>query len=273
MVKPVIGITPDFNPGNRADMGGKEPTYFLRARYLQAIQDAGGVPMVLPLIRGLSQQKFLLQRLDGLLVTGSGSDLAPELYGEKQRYAFRRMSEERAQLELGLSKLAFRQGLPTLGICGGMQSMIVALGGTLIQDIPSQVGTTIQHRPTTSATKTAHRINIQPHSLLRRIAKKSSLPVNSSHHQSIKSLPSSLQVTAVAPDGVIEAIEASHHPFWLGVQWHPEYLYMKDAIQMRLFVALIKAAKIFSTRRRHGEVDLPAPNVESRNRKLQMPKA
>jgi putative glutamine amidotransferase len=249
MVKPIIGITPDFNPGNREDMGGKEPTYFLRARYLQAVQDAGGVPMVLPLVRGLTQQEFLLQRLDGLLVTGSGSDLAPELYGERQRYPFRRMSEERAQLELGLSKLAFRHALPTLGICGGMQSMNVALGGTLIQDIPSQLATKIQHRPKKSATKTAHLIHIEPSSLLRRIAKRSSIAVNSSHHQSVKSVPSSFQATAVAPDGVIEAIEASTHPFWLGVQWHPEYLYRQDAIQKRIFFALIKAAKQFAARR------------------------
>jgi len=249
MVKPIIGITPDFNPGNREDMGGEEPTYFLRARYLQAIQDAGGVPMILPLVRGLTKQKFLLQQLDGLLVTGSGLDLAPEVYGERQRYPFRLMSEERAQLELGLSKLAFIHGLPTLGICGGMQSMNVAMGGTLIQDIPSQLTTKIQHRPTKSATKTAHQIHIEPKSLLRRIAKRPNIPVNSSHHQSVKSVPSSFQVTAVAPDGVIEALEASTHPFWLGVQWHPEYLYRQDAIQKGLFSALIKAARQFVTRR------------------------
>ena len=249
MVKPIIGITPDFNPGNREDMGGKEPTYFLRARYLRAIQDVGGVPLILPLVRGLTKQEFLLQRLDGLLVTGSGSDLAPSMYGERQQYPFRRMSEERAQLELGLSKLAFRHGLPTLGICGGMQSMTVALGGTLIQDISSQLATKIQHQPTKSATKTAHLVHIERNSLLRRIAKRSSIPVNSSHHQSVKAVPSSFQVTAVAPDGVIEAIEASTHPFWLGVQWHPEYLYRQDAIQKRLFFALIKAARQLSARR------------------------
>jgi putative glutamine amidotransferase len=249
MVKPIIGITPDYNPGNREDMGGTEPTYFLRARYLQAIQDAGGIPIVLPLVRGLTKQEFLLHRLDGLLVTGSGSDLAPELYGERQRHPFRRMSEERAQLELGLSKLAFRHGLPTLGICGGMQSMNVALGGTLIQDIPSQMATKIQHRPSKSATKTAHLIRIEPNSLLRRIAKMPSIQVNSSHHQSVKSVPASFQVSAVAPDGVIEAIEASTHPFWLGVQWHPEYLYRQNVVQKRVFSALIKAARQFATRR------------------------
>ena len=126
-------------------MGGKEPTYFLRARYLQAIQEAGGVPLVLPLVQGRAQQTFLMQRLDGLLVTGSGSDLAPQFYGERQQYPFQRMSDERAQLELGLSKIAFEHHVPTFGICGGMQSMNVALGGRLIQDIPGQIPTKIQH--------------------------------------------------------------------------------------------------------------------------------
>jgi len=107
----------------------------------------------------------------------------------------------------------------------------------------------IQHRPQKSATKTVHLIHIEPNSLLRRIARKSSIPVNSSHHQSVKSVPSSFQVTALASDGVIEAIEASTHPFWLGVQWHPEYLYRQDAIQKRIFFALIKAARQFAIRR------------------------
>ncbi|MDH5564316.1 MAG: gamma-glutamyl-gamma-aminobutyrate hydrolase family protein [Nitrospirota bacterium] len=240
--KPVIGVTPDFNAGNRTDMGGKEPTYFLRARYLQAIQEAGGVPLILPLLRDPAQHTFLLQRVDGLLVTGSGSDLAPRLYGERQRYPFQQMSEERAQLELGLSKLAFKYQVPTLGICGGMQSMNVALGGTLIQDIPSQIVSKIQHAPKKSATKTAHLVHIEPKTLLRTIIKKSSMPVNSSHHQSVNAIPPSCHVSAMAPDGVIEAIESSGHPFWLGVQWHPEFLYRQDGLQQRLFLSFIKAA-------------------------------
>lgn len=242
MGKPIIGVTPDFNAGNRKDMGGKEPTYFLRARYLQAIQEAGGVPLVLPLVSTRSQQTYLLQRLDGLLVTGSGSDLSPRYYGESQRYPFQPMSEERACLELGLSKLAFEHQVPTLGICGGMQSMNVALGGTLIQDIPSQVNTRIQHQQKKSAEYTAHSIQVEPKTLLRRIVKKSSISVNSSHHQSVKDIPHTFQISAVAPDGVVEAIESSGHPFWLGVQWHPEFLYRKDVLQNRLFLAFIKAA-------------------------------
>ena len=244
--KPVIGVTPDFNAGNRKDMGGKEPTYFLRARYLQAIQEAGGVPLVLPLVSNRTQQNFLLQRLDGLVVTGSGSDLAPQHYGESQQYPFQQMSEERARLELGLSQLAFEHQVPTLGICGGMQSMNVALGGTLIQDISAQFSTKIQHLQKRSAENTTHLIHIEPKTLLRRIIKKSSISVNSSHHQSVKAIPRSLHISAVAPDGVIEAIESSRHPFWLGVQWHPEFLYRKDVLQNRLFSAFIKAAREYA---------------------------
>ena len=95
----------------------------------------------------------------------------------------------------------------------------------------------------------SHLVNIEPNSLLQRIAKRLSIAVNSSHHQSIKSVPSSFQVTGVAPDGVIEAIEASRHPFWLGVQWHPEFLYRQDAIQKRLFTALIQSARQFAASR------------------------
>ena len=249
MRKPIIGVTPDFNPGTRKDMGGKEPTYFLRARYLQAIQETGGVPIVLPLVRGQGHHQQLLEGLDGLLVTGSGWDLAPELYGERQRYPFQRMSEERAQLELGLSQLAFSLKVPTLGICGGMQSMNVALGGTLIQDIPSQFQTKLQHSPKKSATKMAHAIRIEPKSWLHRLAKKQTIQVNSSHHQSVKAVPSTLQVTAVSSDGVIEAFESASHPFWVGVQWHPEFLYRKYPIQKRLFSAFVRAAKRFNSQK------------------------
>lgn len=246
MGSPVIGVTPDFNAGKRKDMGGKEPTYFLRARYIQAIQEAGGVPLVLPLVISRKEQTFLLQQLDGLLVTGSGSDLAPHFYGESKQYPFQQMSEERARLELGLSKLAFQHQVPTLGICGGMQSMNVALGGNLIQDIPTQIATKIQHLQKKSAEYTAHHVRIEPKTLLRRIFKKPMIPVNSSHHQSVKSIPRSFQISALAPDGVIEAIEAVNHPFWLGVQWHPEFLYRKDVLQKRLFSAFIKAARHYA---------------------------
>ena len=159
-MKPIIGVTPDFNPGDRQDMGGKEPTYFLRARYTQAIEDAGGIPFILPLMPDVGAWRRIISQVDGLLITGSGADLAPENYGQKQRYKFKCMSTERTTLELGVSKVAHKADVPMLGICGGMQSIAVALGGTLFQDINSQIKNSIPHQPICSATKMAHSIQI-----------------------------------------------------------------------------------------------------------------
>ncbi len=253
MNKPIIGVTPDFNAGDRTDMGGKEPTYFLRARYMKAIENAGGIPVVLPLLSNKDSWRQVVAHVHGLLVTGSGSDLAPEFYGERQRHKFARMSRERATMELGVAKAAYRADVPTLGICGGMQSINVALGGTLYQDIPAQLKTPIDHLPAYSATNTTHAIHIAPGSLLRRIAGKARVDVNSSHHQSVKTVAPNLLRTAVAPDGVIEAIEAPDRTFILGVQWHPEFLYDRDPIQRRLFSALIRAARAFAGGRKRRE--------------------
>ncbi len=246
MKKPIIGVTPDFNAGNRKDMGGKEPTYFLRARYIRAVEDAGGLPVVLPLLSNRVAWRQMVAHVHGLLVTGSGSDLAPEFYGERQRHKFARMSRERATMELGIVKVAYRADVPMLGICGGMQSINVALGGTLYQDIAAQLDTPLDHLPTRSATQTTHAVQIVRGCLLRRIAGKARVEVNSSHHQSVKKVAPNLLLTAVAPDGVIEAIEAPARSFFLGVQWHPEFLYDRDPIQRRLFSALIRAARTFA---------------------------
>ncbi len=241
--KPIIGVTPDFNAGDRGDMGGKEPTYFLRARYLKAIEDAGGIPFILPLLSNKAEWRRMVAHVHGLLVTGSGSDLAPELYGERQRHRFTRMSGERAAMELGVAKTAYRADVPLLGICGGMQSVNVALGGTLYQDIHAQLNTPIEHLPTHAATRTAHAVHVAPRSLLRRVTGKARIEVNSSHHQAVKAVAPALMQTAVAPDGVIEAIEAPDRSFFLGVQWHPEFLHDRDPVQRRLFSALIRAAR------------------------------
>ena len=252
MKKPIIGVTPDFNAGNRKDMGGKEPTYFLRARYMKAIEDAGGIPVVLPLLSDGAALRQMVAHVHGLLVTGSGSDLAPEFYGERQRHKFARMSCERATMELGIAKVAYRADVPMLGICGGMQSLNVALGGTLYQDIAAQLKTPIDHLPAYSATKMTHTVQITSGSLLHRIIRKARVEVNSSHHQSVKKVAPNLLQTAVAPDGVIEAIEAPDRSFCLGVQWHPEFLYDRDPIQRRLFSSLIRAARTLTDGQKRG---------------------
>ena len=242
-MKPLIGVTPDFNAGDRKEWGGREPTYFLRARYVRAIEDLGGIPIVLPLVADLDARRRLLTHIDGLLLTGSGPDLAPELYGERQQYKFHVMSQRRATFELEMAQLARAADLPLLGICGGMQALNVAFGGSLYQDIGAQQSQPLQHRQSASATQLSHAVKIAPKSLLHRIVKTVSLRVNSSHHQSVKEVAPSLTASAVAPDGIIEAIESPSQRFLLGVQWHPEFLFDRHQRHRLLFEAFLKAAQ------------------------------
>lgn len=243
MMKPVIGVTPDFNAGDRKDMGGSEPTYFLRARYIRAIEEVGGVPLVLPLVAAAADRRRLLDSVDGILLTGSGPDLPPGLYGEKQRYKFSLVSERRADFELEMVRQARRRDLPLLGICGGMQTVNVACGGSLFQDIPAQLPRAMDHRQKTKAVSVSHVVTVLPKSLLKQIIGKQTLMVNSSHHQSVKAVAPSLIASAVAPDGIIEAIESPTHRFLLAIQWHPEFLFDRHMAHRRLFEALLRAAR------------------------------
>lgn len=241
-MKPVIGVTPDFNAGDRKDMGGREPTYFLRARYIRAVEELGGIPLILPLVTESSARRRLLDRVDGLLLTGSGPDLPPNLYGERQRYKFPLVSERRANFELELVLQARKRDLPLLGICGGMQTVNVACGGSLYQDIPAQVPGALDHRQKPKAIHVAHPVTVTPKSLLSKVVGRRRLMVNSSHHQSVKTVAPSLCASAMAPDGIIEAIESPAHRFLLAIQWHPEFLFERHVIHRRLFEALLRAA-------------------------------
>ena len=120
--------------------------------------------------------------------------------------------------------------------------MNVACGGTLYQDLPAQVDDVLQHRQPTPAVKVSHSITIAPGSLLDRIVKRTRMKVNSSHHQSVKTVGRSLVASATAPDGIVEAIEHPRHPFFLGLQWHPEFLFERHLLHRRLFQMFLRAA-------------------------------
>src|SRR6476646_9146464 len=214
-MKPIIGVTPDFNAGDRKEWGGREPTYFLRARYIRAIEELGGVPL----------------------------DLPPSLYGERQRYPFEIVSERRASFELDAVHLAKQADVPLLAICGGMQAMNVACGGSLFQDIPSQISKPLQHRQEIPAIHLSHTVTVTPGSLLRRIVRSVSMRVNSSHHPSVNAVAPSLVASALAPDGIVEAIESPTNRFFLGIQWHPEFLFDRHPLHRRLFEAFLRAAR------------------------------
>lgn len=186
---------------------------------------------------------MVLDRIDGLLLTGSGPDIPPSLYHERQKYRFPLVHPLRTQFEISLCRLALKEKKPILGICGGTQLFNVALKGSLIQDIPSEVHSSLFHRQKGKYEKTSHWVDITPGSLLHEIFKKKRIQVNSFHHQSVKNPGKDLKINAVSPDGVIEGIECPDHPFALGVQWHPECLFKTDIYSRKLFQAFIKSAQ------------------------------
>jgi len=241
-MKPLIGVTPDLDPGDRDKRKRGEPMYFLRARYVRAIEDLGGIPVILPLAADRSVMRRLLDGVQGLLLTGSGPDLPPKLYGERQRYDYRLVSRQRYEFEMAVARLAAEADVPVLGICGGMQLLNVAFGGSLVQDIDSQLPAALQHRALGPATRFAHNVRVRDRTQLRRIVGQAEVRVNSSHHQAVKKVAPTFIASATASDGVIEAIEAPRRRFLLGVQWHPEFLYQHDEIQRRLFRAFLRAA-------------------------------
>src|SRR5256712_13349971 len=140
MRKPVIGIAPDFNPGAGKGGSESEATIFIRNRYVTAIEAAGGIPVILPVITGQAHSSAILDRLDGLVLTGSGPDIDPRRYGERKRFPFKVMSQERTDSEIALVTEARRRGPPGLGVCGGPRPIKAALGGTPVADNDPQGG-------------------------------------------------------------------------------------------------------------------------------------
>ena len=165
---------------------------------------------------------WVLEHCHGLVITGGNFDIHPSLYGQDVDARIDRVDTGRTALELALAKEAITHDFPVLGICGGMQAMAVAAGGTLYQDIRTQIPGAMEHEQTTSPTEPWHPITIDP-GLIRKAFGCSILRVNSTHHQAVND-PGSFVVTARAPDGVIEAIEHPANRCCVGVQWHPELI-------------------------------------------------
>jgi putative glutamine amidotransferase len=239
---PLIGITADLSglPANGTNVV-QEPTLLLSQRYYRALQEVDGIPFVLPPVASRGTLRKILQCLDGIVISGGNFDIHPNYYGEKPINALGAIKKERTEFELELVDLALNQDLPLLGICGGAQAINVTLGGSLYQDIATQVPDAHKHELRKDSGR--HPIKIHSGTLLRKIVQKQTLEVNTTHHQAVKKVGKGLVVNATAEDGLIEGIESPNHRFVLGVQWHPEALAVKDHYQRRIFSSFISASK------------------------------
>jgi len=235
MTRPVIGITLDSEePGGYSNL----PWYALRENYADAVAAAGGLPLPLP--HEPEQAEAYLNLIDGLVVTGGAFDVDPALFGAGERHPTVITKDRRTAFELAVTRGAMERDMPVLGICGGQQLLHVVLGGELIQHIPDEVPEALAHEQPNPRDEPGHSVAVKPNTLLYRIVGTDRLDVNSAHHQAAKGEPEGARINAVAPDGVIEGIEATDRKFCLGVQWHPEY--GVSAGDAAIFKAFIQAA-------------------------------
>jgi putative glutamine amidotransferase len=195
---------------------------------VERVREAGAIALLLP-PGDAAAIPAILARVDGVVVTGGAFDIHPRHYGQSVTARLDRVDEGRTDLELALARACADAGKPILGICGGMQALAVALGGTLVQDIRTRDPGALEHEQLADPATPGHAIVVSG-----RLVGLVGSAVNSTHHQAVDSA-GPLTVVGRAPDGVIEAVELGGHPFCVGVQWHPELL------DGRLFRALVES--------------------------------
>jgi putative glutamine amidotransferase len=211
--------------------------------YLESVRRAGGEPV--EVIVGGESPDQILARVDGLMLTGGG-DVDPKLYGEAPHPTFQAAETGRDEFEIALARAAVKSGIPLLAICRGMQVLNVAMGGTLVQDIPSQITGALEHSVPQPRAHVAHEVWVSKDSKLAALLADhmedgETCHVNSRHHQSVKQAAKGFEVTATSPDGVIEAMEMPDAAYCVAVQWHPENFWRTGEFR-ELFEGLVQAA-------------------------------
>jgi putative glutamine amidotransferase len=225
---PWIGMPVQMDPGSDVQ--------YLDRRYSDAIAEAGGVPIMIPLIAATQSIRTIAENLDGILLTGHHSDLDPSLYGMSRTDACGPVQPLRDRMDFFLLSMAITRKIPVLAICYGMQALNAFLGGSLIQDIPTSIDMNIRHRNPESQGNPSHEIEISAGSILEQIVGRLSAEVNSTHHQAVERPGQGLDVIARASDGVVEAVSFSNPNQWMiGVQWHPERSLDCDDFSRKLF--------------------------------------
>ncbi len=234
-MKPLIGLT----TYGRNDFDEDTPRFCTPAAYCDAVSRAGGVPVLIPPCG--PDFATLSARFDGFVLIGGG-DVDPSHYGGKSHETIYMTDAERDGWELDFARRLAQSDLPTLCICRGCQVLNVALGGTLIEHLPDEVGDELAHRAPPRM-PTEHPVAIEPDSKLAGLIGGTVCNTVSWHHQAVRDAGSRLKVVARASDGTIEAVEIPDHPFMVAVQWHPELSAERDPVQQGLFDRLIEAAR------------------------------
>lgn len=215
--------------------------------YLTAVSQAGGIPFLIPLNLEEAALRRLYDLAQGILLPGGG-DIDPGLLNQDSHPTLSDVQPDRDALEMTLARWAAAEGKPLLGICRGIQVIAAASGGTICLDLPSQMPEATQHQygylngNGPGWTDLLHEVSLTPQSRLAQMIETERLPVNSLHHQAVQSVAGPLQVVGRSGDGVIEAVEIPEHPFYCGVQWHPEVLTAAHASARNLFRAFIEAS-------------------------------
>jgi len=236
MPRPLIGIT----TRNGRDSDG-HPTIVLQHAYINAVREAGGLPVPLPCNLPEDLTLSLYSQMDGLIFSGGG-DIALEHFEGVPHSRIEGVDAARDGAELALAREAAAGGKPMLGICRGAQMMNVALGGTLYTHIPAQVPNALDHDyPGSLRRELVHAVEVEPDSFAADVFGRIELQVNSLHHQGLKDLAPGLRAAGRSPDGLVEVVELTGHPYAIAVQWHPEWLTDQPAMQ-RLFQSLVEAA-------------------------------
>jgi putative glutamine amidotransferase len=234
---------------------GELPTHWVGEKYITAVTDAAhAMPLLVPSLGQRLDPEDVVARLDGLLLTGSRSNVEPHHYGGAPSVEGTLHDPTRDALTLPLIRAAVAAGLPVLAICRGIQELNVALGGTLHQRLHELAGRLDHRAPEGSVERRyahdAHRVRLAPDGLLERLAGSTTLVVNSLHAQGIDGLAPDLVIEAEAPDGQIEAVRHRLAPFVVGVQWHPEYRVLDNPFGRALFAAFGAACRGFARTRR-----------------------
>ena len=230
MKKPIIGIVP------LVDI--ERESYWMLPGYMKGIEQAGGIPLMLPLTSDEENLQQLAEELDGFLYAG-GQDISPNLYAQRRSRMCGQCCHERDEMETILFRMVYEQDKPLLAICRGIQCINVVMGGTLYQDLPSEHSSDTEHHQIPPYDVPVHSVKIIGDSPLYKLLKKEALMVNSYHHQAILTLAPKVSAMAVSEDGLIEAVCVPKKRFIWGIQWHPELSCLVDENSRKIFSEFI----------------------------------